>query len=353
MEEKAQHKETNKKKFAAGFSAVYFLLGVAVLLVVIVIWSKGFVFNDSLSDQEIVISTSRSTGASLLILANAKGFFAEEGINVELRYYPSAGAGLAAMLAGEIPIAAVAETPLIKQSFSRNDFRIFSTIASVANGPKIVARKSAGISKPGDLAGKQLGCTKAGQSAHFFLYLFLLQHHMTLQDIKLMHDSPLAISEMLLAGELDAVSLFEPHATRTAKVLGQEAIIFSSPGLYFKTYNLVARSEFLAESSEQTQSILKALLKAEEFYRSFPEESLHIIAEIINVLPEEITKLLDNVFLNINLSEELLITMKEEAGWMRETGLAPSTKILPMYSDFLDASCLRAVAPTRIMLSNE
>ncbi len=280
----------------------------------------------------------------MLTIAEDQGFFEKQGINVRIRGYKSGGAGLDEMLAGNIHIAGVAETPIVYTSFARNDFQVFATVYTNSNDPKIIARSDKGVLKPSDLAGKRIGSTKNGQSAHFFLHLFMLKYGIEQKDVTVVHDSPAGIAERLNSGDIDAASLFEPYVTFAEKKLGDNARVFAEPGIYFKTFNLVSKTIFLKNNQEAVKRVLYALIRAEKFVLEQPGQTVEIISAAYFTDKEIVTKFLASSSLDVTLSGSLLTTMKDQARWAVENKLTDHREI-PNYSDFVYTDALKSVRP--------
>jgi ABC-type nitrate/sulfonate/bicarbonate transport system substrate-binding protein len=114
------------------------------------------------SVEAITLGTSASLSATLLMTAEEKKLFDKYGLKVDLQYFSSAGKGLNAMLNDQISVSAVAETPIMFSGLKRDDFRVFATILSNSNDPKIVVRSDTVQNGPESLAGKRIGTTIKG-----------------------------------------------------------------------------------------------------------------------------------------------------------------------------------------------
>jgi len=62
--------------------------------------------------------------ASLVHIAEERGYFLEEGIDVEVKGYPTGKDALAATLSGELDMGTVGDTPIVSNSFERDDFDV-------------------------------------------------------------------------------------------------------------------------------------------------------------------------------------------------------------------------------------
>lgn len=113
---------------------------------------------------------------SLVWVAEHEGYFKQVGLDVEIQEYPSGKTALATMLETQkLDMVTAAQTPVMFNSFSRDDYAIMATMVHSDNDSKVLARKDHGIQSPADLRGKKIGVTK-GSTGHFFLSRFLIQY---------------------------------------------------------------------------------------------------------------------------------------------------------------------------------
>ncbi|MBM4388060.1 MAG: ABC transporter substrate-binding protein, partial [Deltaproteobacteria bacterium] len=73
------------------------------------------------------IGVSPEPSMALLFIAEERGFFRENGLAVELKFYPSGKRTLEGLFKGEVEMATPADTPVVFAGFERNDFRIAAT----------------------------------------------------------------------------------------------------------------------------------------------------------------------------------------------------------------------------------
>lgn len=127
--------------------------------------------------EKVAIGVGSFLLSAPIIIAREKGFIADEGLDMTFKQYSFGKKAMEAMFAGEVDIATVAETPIVFNSFIRDDFIVFATFVYSYNDSKVLGRKDQGVSKPEDLKGKKLGIT-AKTSTHFFAHIYLAEHGM-------------------------------------------------------------------------------------------------------------------------------------------------------------------------------
>jgi ABC-type nitrate/sulfonate/bicarbonate transport system substrate-binding protein len=92
----------------------------------------------------VVIGELDHPALGLLLIAQEQGFFDAEGVEVVHCDYPSGREALAALLAGEVDLAAAYETPVAIRVFDAPGLRILTTLHSSNHRTRVVARTDHG-----------------------------------------------------------------------------------------------------------------------------------------------------------------------------------------------------------------
>ena len=298
--------------------------------------------------ERLVVADAPTLLTGLVSIAAAKGYFAEQGLKVEIKDYKTGDDATRAMFEGAADIATVAETAFVFDSLREKDFSLFSTIGSWDNEVKIVARADRNINSIADLRGKRVG-THPKISVHYFLTQALLKHGLTMRDVKPVFKKAGELPAALEAGEIDAFSLREPFIGEAAQRLKGNVKVFAEPGLYWKSFSLVARNKTLAERPDALQRFLRALHKAEMLVREQPREAAGILAERLNSTPEKIAADLEQVKLRLGLEQRLVYVLENVAAWALDENLL-TAKAVPNYLLMINSDVLRAVKPNAVTL---
>lgn len=298
----------------------------------------------------IRVGLALQPGSALIILADEQGFFVKEGLKVVVKGYPSGVRALEdGLLPGEVDLASTGEVGFVFKSLIRSDFSILAAIGTNENFAKIVARKQKGFTQPRDVRGKRVA-TQKGSQMHFFLHMFLVRHGLSEKDISLdfkkVEDLPTALAN----GEIDAFTGREPLISSAVAQLGSNAIaIFEEPGLYSATDVVTATKKLVQGSPEAVKSILKALIRAEEFAKKQPNEAVKIMARRLRIAESDMANIWSQHSFNVHLPQSLLLAMEDEARWMLNSKLATATAI-PNYLNFVYVDGLKAVRPRSVTI---
>jgi NitT/TauT family transport system substrate-binding protein len=186
-------------------------------------------------------------------------------------------------------------------------------------------------------------------SVHYFLFQALLKHGLTMHDIKPVFMKAAELPAALEAGEIDAFSLREPFIGEARQRLNGNVKIFEEPGLYWKSFSVVARNKTLTEHTAAMQAFLRALRKAEILVREQPDIAAAILAARLNSTPEKIVSDLHQVKLRLSLEQRLVYVLENVASWaMNENLLA--AKRMPNYLLLINEDALRKVKPNSVTI---
>lgn len=287
---------------------------------------------------------------ALALIAMKKRYFAAEGLTATCKAYPSGKLALHGLLEEEVDVATgVAEVPITFTAFQRQDFRVLAMTASADSVQRIVARRDAGIEHPDDLRGKRIA-TQRGSAVHFFLHQFLLRHAMTEDDVVLSFMKAIELPKALAEGRIDAFSMREPFVTQAQELLGEKVVIFTQPGCYFSTEQVVARADSTHTRHKQFVCLLKAIARAEALAASAPAEAQGLVADALKVPEEELQDLWPSLGLHLQLSQGLLNCLETEAAWAIAKGLVPEGSTAPNDFSIIHTDALRAVRPEAVTL---
>jgi len=114
--------------------------------------------NNSKDLKTMHLAISKIDWNTLSIIAAEKGFFAEQGLNLEITYLPTGVQCLEALVSNSADIGTVVDTNVANFGYTEN--KNISVVACVNTTASVgvVASKSAGINTPEDLRNKKTRC---------------------------------------------------------------------------------------------------------------------------------------------------------------------------------------------------
>ena len=291
--------------------------------------------------KQITLGMALQPTCSLAIIALDRGFFDKEGLSVEPRYFPSGKRALLEGLApGKVDVAIAADIPITMLAFEDSELRILTVLGETGDVNTVVARRDVGIAVPGDLKGKRIA-TQQGSAVHYFLHLFLRKHRISEKSVQLSFMKAEQLPKALAEGTIDAFSMREPFIGEARRLLGDQAITFSAPGIYPQTDMAVARQPFIQDNPEAIRGLIKALLAAERFAKQNPEQAVEIIARRLGTDRKQIADLWPKLHLGATLHQSLALLLDSQARWALREGLVNGDKI-PDYTSHMHLDTLRS-----------
>lgn len=290
--------------------------------------------------------------AQLVILAKLRDFYAAEGLDVEVRAFPSGRQALEAMLAGECALATAAETPTAHHSLHRNDFFILASISQSDNNERIIVRSDRGIHTTADLRGRSIAVPKF-TIGHYFIDMYLVAHGLAPQDVKQVFMLPQEIAPAFRRGEVEAAAHWEPYIQNIqilSKEFGAKTKVFTAPGLHVSPFLLVGGRDYVRKNSAAIERVLRALMRAERYAKEQPANAKALIAHFSNTEQPEIDLIWSLQDLRVSLDQSLLFILENAARW--EIGLMPPAQrpALPNYLDFIYLDGLKTVKPDAVTI---
>jgi NitT/TauT family transport system substrate-binding protein len=298
--------------------------------------------------EKVTIAYSAATDAVLAEIAQLKGYYLQEGLEVTplLRSYGKAA--LQEVLKGKADFATVADPPVMAAIMNGEQISVIATIQSTINGNAIIARKDKGVLAPKDLKGKRIGVTP-GTTGDFFMDIFLALNGMSRKDVKVVRKNPNELPEALLNGDVDAVSAFTLSLIQSQTKLGEKGITFYDKDIYTFTFNVVATQEFIRNNSGKVIKLLRALIKAEEFVKRNPSEAQNIIAEYSRLDMATVRKLWADTSHRVALDQSLVLSLEDESLWAIKNRLTKGKKV-PNYLDYIYFDGLKSVKPEAVRI---
>ncbi|ENN88277.1 putative sulfonate/nitrate transport system substrate-binding protein substrate-binding protein [Rhizobium freirei PRF 81] len=220
-----------------------------------------------------------------VLIAEEKGYFRDEGLNVELKGFGDGPVIQQAVAAGEIDVAYIGAPPVYQWAARGLDAKI---IAKVNYGQAAVIVKADGpIQVPSDLKGKRLAGVSRGSGMDVLLRGYVLKEAAGLSP-----DADLTLSQMpvgnmnaaLDTGVIDAAFSWEPFISQSV-LRGAGRVVFDVNSALFgyPWYVIAAPAKTLKERPDDLVKLLRVNSKAIAFLHEHPEEADRIIARSLKL----------------------------------------------------------------------
>ena len=213
-------------------------------------------------------------------------------------------------------VATHAETQALRYSLERPDLRIILTVAR--GHYRIVARRSAGIKSLADLRGKRIA-TMSATSAGFYLHNALASVGLSEADLTVVdHPRPQKLSQSIITGDVDALSIWEPEMELAVDALGEDAIIFHPDVAYDELFNLNSIAANLSDPERRLQIVkfVAALIRASSETATDPQRAIEMVASNTGYAPELIRAAWPHHSFPAAIAPDLLDVLTREEIWL-------------------------------------
>ena len=300
------------------------------------------------SAAPLELAVARTPLSLPLYVAEAEGYFTDQGLALKLSDCVGGHRCLQLVLEGTADIATASDSPVMFRSFERSDYVVVGTFATTSDDVKLVGRRSAGITRPGDLRGKTVGVVR-GASSHYFLDSFLLLNGIDPRSVNMIGLQPDEMAAAMESGKVAAVAVWEPFAFDTLRALKGDATVLPHSNVYSLSFNLVAHRRLAGARDAELAKLLHAVARAETFIQQKPLQAQAILRKRLGVDQSFIDWVWPGLRFHLTLDQNLLKTLESEARWaIRERHVAGKT--VPNYLRYMHSLPLRELDANAVSL---
>ena len=304
-----------------------------------------FISSAQASEPVRICDGSGTIGAPAYI-AQEKGFFKQNGLDVSLQILTSGKLCQDAVLSGSADFAGSSDSAFIFQAFADSPLRI---IAFQQKNPEttLVARRDVGINKPEDLKGK-IVAYMPGTAAHFFLIAFLEKFHLKKEDLQLVSLQPPAMQPALEGKKIDAMIMWQPWAQYAVRSLGANAYVFSDQNIYHWNTVVSTLDTTIQKNPDTARKILKSLIMAQVFMKTHSDESIQMVATRMGYDADWLKKNWPALTDDIQINSTQLDQMKHYGELLIQNHPDFKDRAAPDFTKFIDPSILKSIDPNRV-----
>lgn len=213
-------------------------------------------------------------------VARQRGYWAAEGLDVNLVYMRGGTQAMNALLAGSVDFIG---TPidLVVQTVAKGKDAIM--IASTSRLPffaLVVGPRATGIRSIKDLAGQKIGVGNLGTTDHLMAQYLLAKEGVDASTVEFVALGP-NLYEQLARGQVEAGMVQEPSLTLVERAGGRVLVNFmrledsqQALGGPYQFMGLNTRPEVLATKSDTAQKLVRGLVKANRWILDNPGEAI-------------------------------------------------------------------------------
>ena len=302
-------------------------------------------------NRKIIVGALRFTSHSGSFVAFERGYFADAGLDVELRFFEAAQPMAVAIASGDVDYAVTAISGGLVSLADKGAIKVIGGALQEEegiDGQKILvsdAAFKAGIDAPGKLDGKSWGVTQAGSSFHYMGSKMAQAEGINLSFKPLQKVG--AIIGALKSGQIDAWSIV-PHIAKPLSGSGAVHII-GNVSDYVKDYQVTTvftSAKNAADERDMTQSFLNGFSKGVADYNSAMiakdggEDGVNAMVDLIHKYVytdrprEKAAPSIINGTMRLNEGAALNVaSVRDQLEWFQSEGLVDADIILDTLID--------------------
>lgn len=276
-----------------------------LLLICFVFIISGCGLNNSETKKSVSVGLLRLTSSAPVFVGLEKGFFKEEGLTIDVKWFDAAQPIAVAVGSNNIDVGATGITAGLYNLIGQGQ-----KIAIVADKgheqPGILStalmvstkNMHTGIRSVEQLKGKKIGITQRGSTFEYMIGRLLEQHQLTLQDVELI---PLGKVSSILAAleseQIDAAIVNQPHIALAEQKGFAHVVQSVGDVMTYQTSGIFYSPQF-TKNEDVALAFMRAYIKSVSYYYDAvlkPEkgenysEVIKIIAQYTNT-PEELVR---------------------------------------------------------------
>lgn len=250
---------------------------IGVLLTAVPGWAKEL--------KKFNVGYLASPGQVLYFVAMEKGFFEQEGLDVNLFLFNNSGEGMNAIQAGKLDVGTFGTTAPLKFIANGSQFTLFG--GQMENGGSGLVTKPERVNEFRNLKnfrGKKIATVRLSTADVVFRAALQQVGVDWKKDMTLVEmESPGAVLEAIKKGTVDAGMVWSPHLKNCEKMGLKTALYTDQVEKDHSCCRQAALTTRLSERPDDYVHFLRALIKAYRFYQTQQDETVDIIAKYVRV----------------------------------------------------------------------
>jgi ABC-type nitrate/sulfonate/bicarbonate transport system substrate-binding protein len=323
-----------------------FVVAIAFIFAMLALVSDAWFFQNPqttyLAPESIILGVPPLESTALIYIAEDRHFFADNGLNVTVRDYEPAIAGVDGLLNGAVDLAGASEYAVVVKAFKREDISIIVSGDEV-QANYLVGRKDRGIENFSDLRGKKIGIPR-GTNVEFYLSRFLNLHGIDPRDVTIVDVRPPQFVNATVNGDFDAIICWQPYVNEIEERLTNGTVIWPAQNSQLTYGVIVCRTNWATSHPELISRFLKSLDLAAKYTISHPAEAKAIVQKRLNFSDEYMADVWPENHFFLSLDQSLITAMEDEGRWMIANNMTNASSI-PDFRDYVTKNGLEAIRP--------
>jgi NitT/TauT family transport system substrate-binding protein len=298
----------------------------------------------SASAADVNIFSGSSPVFAPLFVADAKGFFKAQGLDVSVRPFTSGADATEGFRAGAAQMLVACDVPLL-YLVAGGDTTVLARFSANPEMLLVMGRKA--ISGPADLRGKKVGLVRKSAS-EYLLHLYLRKAGLSLADVELVHLAPFDQVPALARGDVDALSTWKPFDRKILELGGDRfrRLAWSGDVNYLMYCGIATKKDYARAQSGKVVAVLKALNQASRWIATAARPEINsVLAVYLKTTPEDVAYVIEKNDFALSNDAPFRKTLQEIEQFLAQQKLIGQRV---SFGDAIDTALLRNVDPALV-----
>jgi sulfonate transport system substrate-binding protein len=273
--------------------------------------------------------TNPTFGASVM-LAHDNGYFRDEGLNVELKFFATGVAQKEPLVSGQIAVGVGSVQVWMTMRAAGAPISVIGRSTDVSRANQLIV--SSKIKQPKDLEGKKIGYLK-GTSLDAFYRRFCEEYAVDTKKVEALNMSEPEMVASLLQGHVDAIfisGILGPATVKKGTGVGARLMHTTEASwltgkpepkhLLRINILLMANEEFAKKNPNTMAAFLRAVARANGDIHKNREEAARVIAKRTNIPVPDVLEAFDLADYRLDITPELLRDMESDRQFLASVG---------------------------------
>jgi ABC-type nitrate/sulfonate/bicarbonate transport system substrate-binding protein len=213
-------------------------------------------------------------------IAQEKGFFTEQGLEVEI-HHATSGEHVQLLMAGDVDFATADAASVLKRRADPGLPIVAFALFGQRGQQGFLALKDSGITTPNDWEGRTFGYKVSIPPDYLAIVDAAQVDRSTVQEVRVGFDP-----RVLTEGQVDVLAVFKSNEPNTIRRMGFDVTLWDPADFGVPTMGLtyITREELANSESDKVGRFLKATMKALEYAQNNRDEAIQIV---MKYAPEE------------------------------------------------------------------
>ncbi|WP_321365342.1 ABC transporter substrate-binding protein [uncultured Desulfuromusa sp.] len=262
------------------------------------------------------------------IIAEAKGFFAAEGLEVDVKLVGGGILAAESLMTGAADVAAMGDAPFLIAASRSERVRLLTGYAGGSKMHRLISRR--GLIDVKQLEGARVGI-QMGSSTYGALLAWSKYAGLDVKKIEFVPLSPLDMPQAMQTGQIDAMAGSEPWPSNVEALCADSVHELTDFSALNNSFPLVVASskQTLSERKEDLDSLIRGLQRAVAFMHENPDETVRIVAAVTGLPEEQQRKCTYRLNWQIGFDENDSSSMAMTASYLKSLG---KIEMIPEFS---------------------